>query len=179
MTALNKEQYPVGKFEMPDQVSRDMFLQWISEIAAFPERISNEVKSLTDAQLDTPYRDGGWTLRQVVHHCADSHINAVCRIKLALTEEKPVIKPYAEASWAELSDGKTYPIDASLAILKGLHERWAILLENCGEEDLQKVFIHPEHSREISIGEVTGLYAWHCRHHLAHITTLKAAKGWS
>jgi len=128
--------------------------------------------------MDTPYREGGWTLRQVVHHCADSHMNAFCRFKLAMTEEKPVIKPYEEARWAALADSKNLPVDASLAILKGLHERWTVLMKSLREAERHRTFIHPEHGREISLQETIGLYAWHGEHHLAHITSLKKARNW-
>lgn len=176
---MDNKRYPVGKFEKPDIITRDLISEWITIIAAFPENLTKVTENLSDKQLDTPYREGGWTLRQVIHHCADSHINALCRIKLAITEDSPMIKPYLEDKWAELTDSKTMPVDASLLILCGLHQRWTILLNNLDQSQLNRNFIHPEHGKKMEIGEVIGMYAWHCRHHLAHITTLKKAKGWS
>lgn len=180
MNPLDNEfqQYPIGRFEKPNSISERDISGWADVIASFPSDLSNEVLSLTDEQLDTPYREGGWTVRQVVHHCADSHMNAIIRIKLALTEPKPTIKPYDEASWAELADGKLFPIASSLDILKGLHTRWCVLLKQLKKDELERTFIHPEHDKAMPVKEVIGMYAWHCRHHLAHITTLKKNRGW-
>lgn len=172
------ERYPIGKFVLPALLSSATLKEWIVEIDIFPAMIAQEVSHLSDLQLDTPYREGGWTLRQVVHHCADSHINAFCRIKLTLTEEKPVIKPYDEAMWAELSDCKTLSVDVSLAILTGLHTRWTTLLNNLSDDERSRAFIHPELQKEVNIDEMVGQYAWHGKHHLAHITMLKRLKGW-
>lgn len=133
---------------------------------------------LSDAQLDTPYRPEGWTIRQVVHHCADSHMNAIIRLKLALTEEKPVIKPYFEDRWAELVDGKSLPIEPSLKILEGVHKRWVLLLENLTASQFQRTFVHPELGTEFSLAVATANYAWHCEHHLAHITNVQTRNGW-
>src|SRR5690606_7067492 len=164
--------YPIGKFEKPTTISAQDLSSWMDTIAAFPARIAKEVLSLTDEQLDTPYREGGWTVRQVVHHCADSHTNAMIRFKLAITEPSPVIKPYEEALWAQLPDSKS-PLAPSLSILEGLHERWNVLLRSLCNDDLKRTYIHPDHGRPIPLDEVVGMYAWHCAHHLAHITTLK------
>ncbi|MGN2375634.1 YfiT family bacillithiol transferase [Sphingobacterium spiritivorum] len=173
------QKYPIGQFVKPTEITQPLLTEWITIISALPQDLRKEIETLSDQQLDTPYRDGGWTVRQVVHHYADSHMNAFCRFKLALTEDNPVIKPYFEERWAEHPDGKTISVDSSLAILQGLHQRWTVLLESLRETDLQRTFLHPEHGREISLEEAIGMYAWHCRHHLAHITTLKKAKGWS
>lgn len=175
---MDRKRYPIGKFEKPDMISGDLLSEWIAIIAAFPDDLAKAIENLSDQQLDTAYREGGWTVRQVVHHCADANMNAFCRFKLALTEDSPVIKPYVEDRWAELADSKAIALDASLAILNGLHQRWAILLRSFIATDLERGFIHPDHGRKIGIAEAVGMYAWHCRHHLAHITMLKAEKSW-
>lgn len=172
------QQYPIGKFEKPSTITSGILSEWISFLESFPSLLTQEVSHLSDQQLDTPYRDGGWTIRQVIHHCADSHMNAFCRIKLAITEDNPVIKPYYEDRWAELTDSKTLPIETSLNILKGLHQRWVVLLKSLNNELLERNFIHPEHQKTFSIAETIGTYAWHSEHHLAHITELKRSKGW-
>lgn len=169
--------YPIGQFEKPNFINKQELSGWIRIIAEFPQEIASEVLSLTDEQLDTPYRDGGWTVRQVVHHCADSHMNAFIRFKLALTETNPTIKPYYEALWAELPDSKIQ-LEPSLNLLKGLHERWSKLLESLDDEDLKRTYNHPELGRPIPLDEVIGMYAWHCNHHLAHITVLKRNQKW-
>lgn len=169
--------YPIGQFEKPNLINKQELSGWIRTIAGFPKEIASEVLSLTDEQLDTPYRDGGWTVRQVVHHCADSHMNAFIRFKLALTETDPIIKPYYEALWAELPDSKIH-LEPSLNLLKGLHERWSKLLESLDDEDLKRTYVHPEHGRPIPLDEVIGMYAWHCNHHLAHIRVLKRNQNW-
>jgi hypothetical protein len=176
--ALEKLKYPIGKFENPKEVTGAMFRHYISDISTFPQRLRNEVMTLSDLQLNTTYRPGGWTIKQVINHCADSHVNAFTRLKLTLTEDKPTIKPYYEDRWAELPDGKNIPVEPALKILEGIHERWAVLLNSLTTEQMKLTFIHPEQGREISIAENTALYAWHCRHHLAHITSLKNTEGW-
>jgi len=170
--------YPIGKYKKPEIFTREILAKAISAIENFPNKIKAETENLSGEQLDTPYRPGGWTIRQVVHHCADSHMNAFIRLKLALTENTPTIKPYAEALWAELPDGKTLSLHSSLLILEGLHERWCIVLNNMSEKEFEHSFIHPEKGKELSLYESTGMYAWHCNHHLAHITALKKTKGW-
>jgi uncharacterized damage-inducible protein DinB len=171
--------YPVGKFTKPAEITQKIFDQYVSDISAFPEKIRKEVQNLSDSQLDTEYRPGGWTIRQVVNHCADSHMNALIRLKLALTEDKPTIKPYLQDSWANLPDSKTISTGAALNIIQGVHERWISLLRTLKKEQLERTFIHPEQGREIRLDENTGLYAWHCKHHLAHITAIKTRMGWS
>ncbi|WP_114785031.1 YfiT family bacillithiol transferase [Botryobacter ruber] len=175
---FDTQRYPIGPFEKPAEITAEEVAQWIAAIASFPEQLSTAVAHLSDEQLDTPYRPGGWTIRQVVHHCADSHLNSFIRFKLALTEDKPTVKPYFEERWAELPDGKLAPVATSLHILDGLHQRWALLLRSLSATDLKKSFLHPEHGKEIFLDECLGLYAWHGRHHLAHITNLKQQKGW-
>ena len=171
-------QYPIGKFNQPTVLTKDIINEWIAAISTFPSRLSSEVIDLTDEQLDTAYRPNGWTLRQVIHHCADSHMNSLIRLKLALTEDQPTIKPYYEERWAELVDSKTMPIAASLKMLDGIHERWTVLLKNLSDEDYPRVFIHPEHGKTFRVDETIGVYAWHCNHHLAHITETKKRYHW-
>jgi uncharacterized damage-inducible protein DinB len=168
--------YPIGEFRFDGEVTSSVREEWIKEIEALPGLLREAVKNLDDEQLDTPYRPEGWTVRQVIHHLADSHINAYTRFKLALTEEKPVIKPYDEAKWAELSDS-TLPIDISLSLLEALHNRWTNLLRSLSPTDMERTFIHPD-SGEVSVARNIGIYAWHGRHHLAHITSLCHRKGW-
>jgi hypothetical protein len=170
--------YPIGQFRYegePDQHRRE---QWIEEIAAAPANLRAVVAGLAPYQLDTPYREGGWTVRQVVHHLPDSHLNAYTRIKLALTEEVPVIKPYEEARWAELPDGRAAPVELSLNLLESLHHRWVLLLRQLTPADFRRRFVHPQHGRPIELQETLALYAWHGRHHVAHIASLRRRKGW-
>ena len=169
---LEQLKYPIGKFEKPEIINQDILSQWIAEIAAFPVNLKAEVTHLTDGQLDSPYRPEGWSIRQVVHHCADSHMNSLIRFKLALTEEVPTIKTYREEKWAELADGRM-PIAPSLMLLEGLHARWAALLRSLSEEDLRRVYIHPDQKQAIPLNVTIGLYAWHGKHHLAHIIEAK------
>ena len=169
---LEQLKYPIGKFEKPETMTKELLSQWIAEIGAFPAQLKAEVTHLDAEQLDSPYRPEGWTIRQVVHHCADSHMNSFIRFKLALTEERPIIKPYREESWAELADGKM-PISPSLVLLDGLHSRWTALLRSLSEEELHRTYIHPEQGQPIPLDVTIGLYAWHGKHHLAHITEAK------
>lgn len=175
---LEKLRFPIGKYEDPKEFTSSELHGFISEIASFPDRLKEAVLALNDEQLDTPYRPDGWTIRQVVHHCADSHLNSVTRFRLALTEDRPVIKPYFEERWAELEDAKTMSIAPSLLILNGLHKRWVTLLKSLSEEQLQKTFVHPEHGKELQLKSVIALYAWHGNHHLAQITTLIKKQNW-
>jgi uncharacterized damage-inducible protein DinB len=170
--------YPIGRFSFDGKATPQLRERWIGEIAAAPGALRTAVTDLSPAQLDTPYRDGGWTVRQVVHHVPDSHLNAYTRMKLALTEEEPVIKPYDEARWAELADVAATPIETSLTLLECLHRRWVLLLRSLSPTDLRRRFRHPEHNRTISLDEMLALYAWHGRHHVAHITSLRARMGW-
>ncbi|WP_308162196.1 YfiT family bacillithiol transferase [Bacillus sp. ISL-18] len=170
------ERYPIGKFEFTGEITKDVVKTWIEEIEELPELLRSAVKNMNMEQLATPYRLGGWTVRQVIHHLADSHMNAYIRIKLALTEENPTIKPYQEEKWAELPDSKS-PINVSLELLTALHKRLVQLLRSLSPNDLKKTFLHPE-SGEVSVGRNIGMYAWHGRHHLAHITSLTSRKGW-
>ncbi|QHW33531.1 bacillithiol transferase BstA [Paenibacillus rhizovicinus] len=177
-TELEQLKYPIGRFAPPSETTAAVRAEWIAEIAALPRLLREAVSGLSDEQLDTPYRAGGWTVRQVVHHVPDSHMNSFIRFKLALTEEKPTIKPYDEGAWAELSDSKGAPVEASLSLLESLHERWVNLLLGMDEEAFSRVFIHPESGREIRLDTNLGIYAWHGKHHLAHITALAKRSGW-
>ncbi|MFN8415619.1 MAG: putative metal-dependent hydrolase [Cytophagaceae bacterium] len=170
--------FPIGKFEKPAVITKELLEKWITEISTFPERIAKEVKHLSDEQLDTTYRPEGWTIRQVVHHCADSHMNSFTRLKLTLTEDQPTIKPYYEERWAELPDSKTLSITPSLLMIEAIHHRWVVLLKSLKVEQLEGVFIHPEHGRMFRVDENMGVYAWHCNHHLAHITETKKRNNW-
>jgi hypothetical protein len=170
------QKYPIGTFQFDDEITNKVTSAWINEIEDLPGLLWEAVKDLDNEQLDTAYRSGGWTVRQVIHHLADSHMNAYIRFKLALTEESPTIKPYDEKKWAELSDSKL-PVDTSLLLLESLHKRWTNVLRGLTPADMEKTFIHPE-SGEVSIGRNIGIYAWHGKHHLAHITSLRNRKGW-
>ncbi len=165
--------YPIGPFNPEDQMPVD---ELIDEVAALPDRLMEAVTGLDEAKLDTPYREGGWTARQVVHHLADSHLNAYTRFRLALTEERPTIKPYNEKLWAELPDARMGPVQPSLALLEGLHDRWVWLLRGMKPEDFQRVFVHPERG-EMTLERTLRLYAWHCRHHLGHLDIVKKLGG--
>jgi DinB family protein len=171
--------YPIGPFSYDGAMTDARRSACVARIAAAPAALRTAVAGLSDAQLDTPYRPGGWTVRQVVHHVPDSHLNAYIRIRLALTEDTPTIKPYEEARWAELPDARTLPVEASLTLLEGLHVRWVALLGGLGAADGARQFHHPEHGRLITIDELIAMYAWHGEHHVAHVTSLRARNGWS
>lgn len=170
-------QYPVGRFTEPDDVTATMLDVATAEIAALPVAMRAAVAGLTPAQLETPYRDGGWTVRQVVHHVADSHMHAYIRVKFALTEESPTIRPYDEAAWAMLPDVAALPIDVSLSLLDALHARWVACLRGLTAEQCARPFVHPELGpQRIDLSLLR--YAWHGRHHVAHITALRQRMGW-
>lgn len=175
---LEALKFPIGRFKKPIDVSMAEIELAIKAISDFPEKIHIAVERLVENQLDTPYRPDGWTIRQVVHHCADSHINAYIRFKLALTEEIPTIKPYEQDRWAALIDSQMLPLDISLAVLKGIHTRWVVILKNMTDPDWERTFIHPEHGAAQSLKRAIKMYEWHGEHHLAHITTLKERMGW-
>lgn len=161
------ERYPIGEFDCAEHISKEEIKAWIKEIRMFPMRLIEVVNHLSDEALEYTYREGSWTIRQIVHHIADSHMNAYIRFKLALTEENPTIKPYEEDKWAELPDSKL-PITTSLKIIESLHERWVYLIENLMDEQLKRTFIHPD-SGIVSVEKNIGIYAWHGNHHIAHI----------
>jgi hypothetical protein len=168
--------YPIGKFEMPRDITAERRRQAIDEIAATPAKLRAAVDGLNDAQLDTRYRDGGWTVRQVIHHVPDSHMNAFIRLRLALTEDKPTIRTYDEARWAELADAKA-PIAVSQTLLDSLHVRWDITWRSLKPEHFSRPLIHPDHG-ERNIDWLLFTYEWHGRHHTAHITELREQNGW-
>jgi hypothetical protein len=162
-------QYPIGKFSPPAQIDSILLDRFKEEIAEFPTLLREVSELLDEVQLDTPYRPQGWTARQVIHHCADSHMNSFIRFKLALTEENPTIKPYHEDLWAELKDAKNMPIEPSLNILDGLHQRWVILLKSQPLENFKLTFYHPEKDESILLDQTVAFYAWHGKHHLEHV----------
>ncbi|MDH7446938.1 YfiT family bacillithiol transferase [Aquimarina sp. 2201CG14-23] len=162
-------QYPIGKFESPNKITKEHISNWIKDIEELPDKISNLVLRFTEQQLETRYRPEGWTARQVIHHIHDSHHNGYIRFKWALTEDTPLIKAYYEDRWAELSDTKHAPIYLSLDIIKTLHAKWVYFLKGLSDEDLEKTFIHPEGNVAISLAEDIGIYAWHGNHHLEHL----------
>jgi uncharacterized damage-inducible protein DinB len=170
--------FPIGRFEWNGPGTTDQRKQFIDEIAATPERLKRAISGLSNEQLETPYRPGGWTVRQVVHHVPESHMNSYIRFKLALTEEQPTIKPYDEARWAKLSDVDATPLEVSLALLDSLHRRWVILLRSLADEDFKRQFIHPEIG-VVSLDRNLALYAWHGKHHVAHITSLRDRMNWT
>ena len=161
--------YPVGKFKPPVSYTHEDIRQWISTIKMFPGKLRLAIIGLNENQLNTPYRTGGWTLRQVVHHVADSHMNSLFRFKLALTEENPTVKPYEEADWALLPDYRL-PVESSLKIIEGIHQHWVALLESFTEEEWSRTFLHPASGQTMQLKKALALYAWHSKHHLAHIT---------
>jgi uncharacterized damage-inducible protein DinB len=169
--------YPIGKFEMPEKVTPDLRAEAIRDIGVVPEKMRAAVKGLNDAQLDTPYREGGWTVRQVVHHIPDSHMNAYIRFRLALTEKEPTIKPYEESAWAKLEDAAYAPVEISLRLLEPLHERWVRLLRSVKTEEFARTLVHPD-SGVKTMDWLLFLYSWHGKHHTAHITELRNARGW-
>lgn len=169
--------YPVGKYQPVQTLSEQDRQKLLAQIEEAPKKLRAAVTGLSREQLNTPYRDGGWTVQQVVHHLADSHMNAYTRFKLALTEDEPTIKPYNETRWAELSDSKTTPVETSLALMDGLHERWMNLLRGMSAADFSRKMKHPERG-SMTLDDTLGLYAWHGRHHVAHITNLRQRSGW-
>ena len=169
--------YPIGKFHRPESISELDRVRFIETISSAPADFRHAVGGLTDEQLDTPYREGGWTVRQVIHHLPDSHMNAFIRTKLALTEDEPVIKPYNEAAWARLNDAADTPVETSLTLLDKLHERWLILLRGLSAKDWKRQYRHPEMGT-FSLELMLALYAWHGRHHTAHVTALRKRRGW-
>ena len=175
---MSDPRYPIGKFsfeDSPSQVQRDT---WLNDLASLPQELRKAIEGFSDKQLDIPYREGGWTVRQVVHHVADSHMNSYVRFKLALTEDAPTVKPYNEAAWAELVDAKTLDVETSLVLLEALHKRWTTLLKSLDTKDWARTFTHPESGREASLERNLALYSWHGRHHTAHITALREQKDW-
>lgn len=170
--------YPVGRFQYDGVATREARSSRIDDISKAPAALRAAVKGLTPRQLDTPYREGGWTVRQVLHHLPDSHLNAYVRFKLALTEDTPMVKPYDQERWAQLEDTRTVPPEVSLALLDAVHQRWVAVLKSMTPADWQRAYRHPEYDRLVPLDEVLAMYAWHGRHHVAHITSLRAREGW-
>jgi uncharacterized damage-inducible protein DinB len=169
--------YPIGKWNRQSSVDADGIAAMIEQVASAPAALAAAVKGLTDAQLDTRYREGGWTPRQIVHHVADSHMNAYVRFKLGMTEDNPTIKTYNEARWAETVDGKTAPIDVSLSLVEGVHKRWVQFLRSMDAKAFARTIVHPENG-SMRLSDLLGMYSWHGRHHTAHITELRQRQGW-
>ena len=175
---LLKLKYPIGQFDCPSNISAQHIESWISILEHFPKRLENLVCRLTNDQLDSVYRPDGWTIRQVVHHLADSHHHSYARFKWALTEDKPVIKAYYEDRWASLIDSKIAPIDLSLLHLEAVHAKLVYLLKGLSEAELNKCFIHPETQSEVVLKKNIGVYAWHGNHHYAHIENIMKKNNW-
>lgn len=179
MTVNEQEmRYPIGKFQPPAEITDALLLEWVDQIAQTPDNLRKAISGLSEDQLDTPYRPGGWSVRQVVHHLPDSHMNSYVRLKLALTEDTPTIRPYDEGLWAATPENAVTPVDVSIRLLEGLHERWVCLLRAMTPDDFERTFIHPATGRTLTLAVTTGLYAWHGRHHVGHITALRTREGW-
>jgi DinB superfamily len=170
-------QYPLGKY-IPKPFSPELRDEWIVDVQYLPDHLERAVLNLDEAQLKTAYREGGWTVQQVVHHVADSHMNAFIRFKLALTEANPVIKPYNQDAWVLHVDVEQVPVNVSITLLFALHRRWVNLLQHLSDKDWDLKVIHPEYGKEMSLWYLLGLYAWHGRHHTAHITRLRKRMSW-
>ena len=176
---MNDPRYPIGKFQRRDSYTPDERRKAIDTIAAVPQRLREAIRGLSDKQLDTPYREGGWTLRQVVHHVPESHMNAYIRLKLALTEDNPTIKPYDEAGWSKTPDVFDTPIETSLTLLESLHKRWDTLMRRMKPDDFRRTFRHPEYPDDkLTLDWLLSMYDWHGRHHVAHITSTRERLGW-
>jgi hypothetical protein len=169
-------QYPVGRFNAPESTSDEHRLRLIESIASAPARMRAVATGLSDEELDTPYREGGWTARQVIHHVPESHMNAYIRFKLALTEDEPIVKPYDEAAWAKLPDVHAASIESSLVLLAALHQRWVVLMRGMSEADWQRTYIQPEFGVTRTLDRTLALYAWHGDHHIAHVESVRSAR---
>jgi hypothetical protein len=169
--------YPIGKYE-PQPFSHQQRDKWLADIKFLPDDIEQAVQNLDEAQLNTIYREGGWKVKQVVHHVADSHMNAYIRFKLGLTEDNPTIKPYDENAWSLMKDMEAVPINVSLTLLHALHLRWVTALQNVSDDQWQRTVFHPEHKKDLTLWFLLGMYAWHGKHHVAHITSLKERNNW-
>ena len=178
MSDLEQLRYPIGRFERPKEITSENIKHWIGQIETLPARFRNIAESLSEQQLDTPYRPEGWTLRQVIHHVPDSHVNSYVRFKWTLTEETPTIKAYNEVAWANLGDYTSVPIKTSLDFLEILHSRWVPLLKSLSADELNKSFIHPEHGKAVPLKVNVALYAWHGEHHLGHLVQTVRMHKW-
>lgn len=177
MTTTTDPRYPIGKYEV-QPFSKALFDQWVLDIKNLPQHLENAVLNLDEVQLNNPYREGGWTVKQVVHHVADSHMNAYTRFKLGLTESNPSIKTYDEVKWAEMRDVKDLPVNLSITLLHALHVRWHYFLQYLTKEELARTVYHPGFSMDMMLWDLLGMYAWHGRHHVAHITALRERNKW-
>ncbi len=175
---LEQLRYPIGRHVRPDSYTTKDLNEWISVLGALPEWLDHCIENLDAAQLETPYRPDGWTVNQVIHHIADSHINAMVRLKLALTEDKPTILPYKEALWANLPDVANTPVNVSITLIHALHRRWVVVLQNLKPEDWLREYYHPEDKEDVPIWVMTSMYAWHSRHHMEHVRQLRERMGW-
>lgn len=178
MENLEHLRYPIGHFSCPEHITESHIEEWITALETLPKHLEAAVENLSQSQLETPYRPGGWTVRQLIHHIADSHHHSYTRFKWALTEENPVIKAYEEKSWSDLLDAHTAPIELSLHYLKALHAKLVFLLKGTSEEQRTRCYIHPEDNTKVSVAENMGKYAWHGNHHLGHIQNLIKREGW-
>lgn len=169
--------FPIGEFDKPAVINGAKIEEWLAVLKEFPKQVEAITKDLSSTELNWKYRPGGWTIKQVVHHCADSHMNSLIRFKLTLTEDTPTIRPYFEDRWAELPDSLDEDISTTLVLLKGIHAKLVAVIQNMKPEDFQKEYVHPEHGATFSLAEVVGTYAWHSQHHLAHIKQALEAKG--
>lgn len=174
---MQDPKYPIGKYE-PVAFSEHQKKEWLQDIQFLPQLLEMAVENLTEDQLNTPYRDGGWTVKQLVHHVADSHMNAYIRFRLGLTEENPTIKPYEEKEWAKLADTDKVPINISITLLYAIHTRMHATIRDLNPQQWNRTVVHPEHNKQMSLWYLLGMYAWHGKHHVAHITTLKENRGW-
>ncbi|MBA3649412.1 MAG: putative metal-dependent hydrolase [Chitinophagales bacterium] len=175
---MEKLRYPIGPFQTGKTYSDEDLKKFVDTLEAFPAQLKKVVRGLRKEQLDTPYRNEGWTVRQVVHHIFDSHVHAYIRCKLAITEDNPVIKPYDEKKWSELKDARILSPLISLSLIDNLHKRWVIFLRSLKPEDFDRTFFHPEHNRTFQLREMLAMYAWHCNHHFEHINQLRKSKKW-
>lgn len=176
--SIEELKYPIGRAQVPDEIGAVLVDQWIQILEGFPKKLADLVENLDENQLGTPYREGGWTIRQVLHHLVDSHNNSYIRFKWTLTEDEPLIKAYYEERWAELKDSREAPAELALKALEALHAKWTWLLRSLDDEQLNRCFIHPEGNQRVSLKRNIGIYAWHSRHHYAHIENLMKRQGW-
>ena len=174
---LQQLKFPIGEYISNVNPSKELINSWIKDIEDFPSKVEELTKNISIEQLNWKYRPGGWTVKQVIHHCADSHMNSIIRFKLVLTEESPTIRPYFEDRWAELVDSHDDDISDSVSLLKGLHKKWVVLLKSLNDNDLKREFIHPEHGKRFNLADNIGVYAWHCNHHYAHMKNGLDSKG--
>jgi len=173
----NDPRYPIGKYE-PQPFSEKQKEEWLNDLKFLPEELERAINNLDAFQLSTPYREGGWQVKQLVHHIADSHMNAYIRFKLGLTEDTPVIKPYEEKEWAKLADNETVPVNVSITLLHALHQRWYATIKDLTQDEFERTVVHPEHGRKMTLWFLLGMYAWHGKHHVAHILELLKNKNW-